>query len=159
MLVELAERIDPDQPVELIIAGGAAMTSAGLRQMTADVDVVSDLPADVLAAATSVADDRDLSPRWLNANAISFLPSDAQAHVIVQHGPLTVRAVSANDLFVMKLDAARPRDVDDLRVLWKHCTYATAEEAVADFEERTPLAPAEHDPHLADWIRSIVDTS
>lgn len=58
MLVELAERIDPDQPVELIIAGGAAMTSAGLRQMTADVDVVSDLPADVLAAATSVADDR-----------------------------------------------------------------------------------------------------
>lgn len=70
-----------------------------------------------------------------------------------------MRAVSANDLFVMKLDAARPRDVDDLRVLWKHCTYATAEEAVADFEERTPLAPAEHDPHLADWIRSIVDTS
>jgi hypothetical protein len=108
MLIELAERLDPNRPVELIIAGGAAMTSAGLRPMTADVDVVSDLPADVLSAAMAVADDRDLSASWLNANARPFLPSRAHAHVILQRGPLTVRAVITNDLFVMKLDAARP---------------------------------------------------
>lgn len=79
VLIELGERLDPHHPVELVIAGGATMTSAGLRQMTADVDVVSEIPADVLSAATSVADDRDLSPSWLNANARSFLPTDAHA--------------------------------------------------------------------------------
>ncbi len=150
------ERLDPNSHVELVVAGGAAMTAAGLRETTVDVDVIADIPPEVLDSAIAVAEERGLSPHWMNASARAFGPSDATTQPIFRHGPLTVLAVSPDDLFVMKINAARPRDIDDLRALWPLCSYETAEQAVADYETRTPLAPVDHDPHLADWIRAAL---
>jgi len=156
LLTTLAERLDPSQPVELIVAGGIALTAAGLRDMTADVDVVSELPADVLAFSIEIAKEKNLSEHWMNAHARAFVPSGATAQPIFEHGPLTILAVAPDDLFIMKIDAARPRDISDLRALWPLCSYESGEQASADYEARTPLAPVEHDPHLADWIDSII---
>jgi len=156
LLTALAERLNPSQPVELTVAGGIALTAAGLRDMTADIDVVSELPAAVLAFSIEIANEQNLSERWMNVHARAFVPSGATAQPIFEHGPLTLLAVAPDDLFIMKIDAARPRDISDLRALWPLCSYESGEQAAADYEARTPLTPVEHDPHLADWIDSIV---
>lgn len=152
-LLELvAERLDPDVGVDMWIAGGSALAAADLRVSTTDVDVVSDVPDEVYRAAREIADDSDLPPGWLNAHARPFLPRGATATTVFQAGPLTVRRVSHDDLFLMKLDRGLSGDVADMRSLWKLCTYADGAAAVDDYVERHPLAPIERDPHMARWI-------
>ncbi len=52
----------------------------------------------------------------------------------------------------MKLDRGLSGDVADMRVLWKHCSYADGQVAVDDYVERHYLAPIQRDPHMAKWI-------
>lgn len=72
--------------------------------------------------------------------------------VVFEIGPLTVRSVSHDDLFIMKLDRALPGDVADMRALWPLCSYADGAAAVDDYVERHYLAPIERDPQMASWI-------
>jgi hypothetical protein len=152
LLEQVAERLDPDIPVDMWIAGGSALASADLRLSTTDVDVVSDVPEEVYEAARDLASEIALAPGWLNASARSFLPRGATATTVLQAGPLTVRRVSHDDLFLMKLDRGLSGDVADMRVLWKHCSYVDGQAAVDDYVERHYLAPIERDPHMAKWI-------
>lgn len=152
LLEQVAQRLDPDESVDMWIAGGSALASADLRLSTTDVDVVSDVPRAVYEAARDIAGEVALPPGWLNASAQAFLPREATATTVLQVGPLTVRRVSHDDLFLMKLDRALSADVADMRVLWKHCSYADGKAAVDDYVERHYLAPIERDPHMAKWI-------
>ncbi len=76
----------------------------------------------------------------------------ATATTVLQAGPLTVRRVSHDDLFLMKLDRGLSGDAADMRVLWKHCSYVDGQAAVDDYVERHHLAPIQCDPHMAKWI-------
>lgn len=156
LLHDVAERLDPDTPVELVIAGGSALAARGLRDVTNDIDVITTIPPPVARAIVDVAQHRSRPRDWMNSYSSSFAPLGFDRSMAFRHGPLTVLSVSPDDLFVMKLDASRPHDLEDLRSLWPHCSYETAEAAVADFDERTPLGPKAHDPYLADWIRKRV---
>ena len=152
LLEQVAERLDPAEPVDMWIAGGSALASADLRQSTMDVDVVSDVPAVVYEVARDLAGEAALPSGWLNASARSFLPSGATATKVFEAGPLTVRRVSHDDLFLMKLDRGLSGDVVDMRVLWKHCSYVDGQAAVDDYVERHYMAQIERDPHMAKWI-------
>ncbi|MEM1332320.1 MAG: hypothetical protein AAGG08_02585 [Actinomycetota bacterium] len=59
----IAERLDPDEPVDMWIAGGSALASADLRLSTTDVDVVSEVPEAVYVVACDIADEVDLALR------------------------------------------------------------------------------------------------
>ena len=152
LLEQVAERLVPDEPVDMWIAGGSALASADLRLSTTDVDVVSDVPDEVYEVAREIAGGAALPPGWLNASARSFLPQDATATTVFQAGPLTVRRVSHDDLFLMKLDRGLSGDVADMRVLWTHCSYVDGQAAVDDYVARHHLAPIQPDPHMAKWI-------
>lgn len=130
----------------------SALASAELRLSTTDVDVVSDVPDEVYEAARDLAGEAALPKGWLNASAQAFLPRDATATTVFEAGPLTVRRVSHDDLFLMKLDRGLSGDVADMRVLWKHCSYVDGEAAVDDYVERHYLAPIQRDPYMAKWI-------
>ncbi len=158
LLAQVAERLDPDEPVDMWIAGGSALAAADLRLSTTDIDVVSEVPPEVYEVARELAAGLALPPSWLNASARSFLPASASATTVFEAGPLTVRSVSHDDLFIMKLDRALPGDVADMRVLWPLCSYADGEAAVDDFVERHYLAPIERDPHMASWIDEEIST-
>lgn len=56
LLSQVAERLDPDEPVDMWIAGGAALAAADLRSSTVDIDVVSEVPSEVYAVARELAD-------------------------------------------------------------------------------------------------------
>lgn len=152
LLEQVAQRLDPNEPIDMWIAGGSALASADLRLSTTDVDVVSDVPEAVYEVALEIAGEVALPPGWLNGSARAFLPRDATATTVLQAGPLTIRRVSHDDLFLMKLDRALSGDVADMRVLWKHCSYVDGQAAVNDYVERHYLAPIERDPHMAKWI-------
>ena len=49
--------------------------------------------------------------------------------------------------------AARDRDLDDLRVLWPHAGFASAEDAVEAFWQAYPHAP--DDPFLINFVIDI----
>lgn len=53
----------------------------------------------------------------------------------------------------MKLFASRATDVDDLEVLWEHCTFTSPEAAAEAFHAGYPHL--EPDPFLADHVRQL----
>lgn len=62
------------------------------------------------------------------------------AEIVFASGPLTIRTVSPNDLFLMKLDAGRAQDLDDLNRLWPHCTFGSPADADAhNIENGVPV--------------------
>ena len=152
LLEQVADRLDPDEPVDRWIAVGSALASADLRFTTTDVDVVSEVPEAVYEVARDLAGEVALPSGWLTASARAFLPRDATASTVFQSGPLTDRRVSHDDLFLMKLDRGLSGDVADMRVLWKHCSYADGQAAVDDYVERHYMAPIHRDPHMAKRI-------
>lgn len=40
----IADRLDPQVPVDIAIAGGSSLAYFGIRNLTVDVDVVSEIP-------------------------------------------------------------------------------------------------------------------
>lgn len=156
LLQAVAERLDPENPVDLVIVGGSALAAHGLRDATKDIEVITPIPAPVANTIAEVAQSRVRRHDWMNSHAAPFAPLGYETAVVFQHGPLTVRSVSPDDLFRDETRATRPQDLEDLRSLWPHCKFESAEEAVADFDNRTSLSPKDHDPHLSEWIRERV---
>lgn len=59
-----------------------------------------------------------------------------------------------DQVFLMKLNASRATDTDDLVALWPLCSFGTPERAVDAFYEAYPHE--ERDPYLAQRIRAIL---
>jgi hypothetical protein len=71
-LSRLADRLEaraPAAPTTVVVAGGSCLALMGLRDTTADVDSVSELPPDLLDAAREVAEEMGIKETWLNASA------------------------------------------------------------------------------------------
>jgi hypothetical protein len=126
---------------ELFVVGGAAMAIAyDARRTTTDVDAIF-LPSDVVReAAKDVAEQLELEPDWLNDGAKSFAPGSDSAQTSVFEGRfLSVAVASPRYLLAMKLLASRTdRDIDDIRILYKLCGLATAEEGINVLESYYP---------------------
>lgn len=158
-LAELAEELGPGTHQHMIIVvGGSLLALHDLRLTTADIDSVSRLEAELRQAADHIADRHDLERgRWLNDNAAIFVPTTLTTDlcdVRLAHPRLLVLGAPLKHVFLMKLSSPRTRDVDDLRVLWPACDFASPEEAAAMWHAAYPHEEA--DPYLADYIRDRV---
>jgi len=60
-------------------------------------------------------------------------------------------------VFLMKLNAARDHDLDDLRALWPLAGFGSPQQAAEQFWRAYPHAP--DDPYLANFIAGIAETT
>ena len=67
---------------------------------------------------------------------------------------LLVLGAPFDQVFLMKLQAGRAVDADDLEALWPRCSFRTPERAAAAYAEAYP--DEGHDPNLANWIAGII---
>ena len=140
-----------------MVVGGALLALHGLREATRDVDSTTAVDEDLRDAVARVAARHGLAPAWLNDRAQPFLPrtfDEAECVVLLDRPGLTVLGAPLDQVFLMKLFASRAADVDDLEVLWEHCTFETPAAAAAAFHRGYPHL--EHDEHLADHIRRLI---
>lgn len=140
----------------LVVVGGSFMALQRLRGSTADVDTLTHIEASLRAVVEAVAERNDLRPDWLNDRAAGFAPAGldvAGCETLFEHPHLVVLGPPADFVFLMKLQAARAVDYDDMRALWPRCSFSGAEEAVASF--RLAYPHEEHDPHLVDFVARI----
>jgi hypothetical protein len=158
---ELAERLPQStSPQIVVITGGALLALRGIRSATTDVDSISRLSTEVREAVLIVARLRDLDPSWLNNRAQAFTPATfdlATCEVQFATNQLVVLGVSMRDLFLMKLHAARDRDLEDLERLWMHASFGSAEETVSSYYRAYPEEMV--DEYLADFVSMIAKRS
>lgn len=100
-----------------------------------------------------------MAPRWLNDSASGFRPSGfdpTTCDVLLERDTLVVIGAPANQIFLMKLNAARATDTADLRAIWPLCTFESPEAAVEAFYEAYPLEG--RDEYYADFVHAIVES-
>jgi hypothetical protein len=139
----------------VIVVGGAILAWRGLRDSTRDVDSVSRLDAELVAAVEAVAQMRGLPIRWLNDSASAHLPQTLQLQacgVLLDHSRLKVLGAPIQQVFLMKVMAARTRDKPDLVAMWPELGL-TARDVVLAFGRAYPDEP--DDPYLLAWIGEI----
>lgn len=157
LLAEVASEL-PDAPRRrIVVVGGALLALHGLREATRDVDSTTAVDDELRDAVGRVAARHGLAPAWLNDRARPFLPAtldEADCEVLLDRPGLTVLGAPLDQVFLMKLFASRAADVDDVEVLWEHCSYESPEEAAAAFHAAYPHL--EVDEHLADHIRGLI---
>ena len=110
-----AELAGRPEPVQVLVAGGAALAFKWSDRRTYDVDLIGgDFPADFRRAIATVADRHNLEWRWINdggtAGSAALEPHPRPLYV-----GESFAAYSPDDryLLAMKLFAARDRDFDD----------------------------------------------
>jgi hypothetical protein len=114
-----------ERPVTLIVGGGTAMLLAhGIPVRTTDVDAypASGRLDELLPSVRAVARELGLAPDWINPHYETFahvLPRDYASRLsqVFAGGRLTVAALGAEDLLVMKCFAGREKDVGHARAL------------------------------------------
>lgn len=122
-LAELGQLVR--KPTMLVIGGSAALLlREELTRVTTDCDVMRATPdmGALQEAIRVVADRFDLAGGWLNGSAQTYaeiLPPDFEGrlHTLPIFGLLRVALLSRQDVLVMKLYAARPRDIADMALL------------------------------------------
>lgn len=157
LLHEVAGEMADGTGQTIVMVGGALLALRGLREATRDVDTATAVDADLRDAVARVASRHDLAPQWLNDHARPFLPvtfDETACEVLIDRPGLTVLGAPLDQVFLMKLFASRATDVDDLEVLWEHCSYETPEAAAEAFHLGYPHL--EVDEYLADHIRRLI---
>ena len=156
---ELAARLPPDEaPSIIVITGGALLALRGIRSATTDIDSISRLSPVVRTAVAAVAQYRDLDPSWLNNRAQAFTPAtfdESTCELELARAQLVVLGISMRDLFLMKLHAARDRDLEDLERLWPRSGFGSAEQAVDSYYLAYPDEPV--DEFLKDFVGQIAN--
>ncbi|MEY2430335.1 MAG: hypothetical protein QOC92_60 [Acidimicrobiaceae bacterium] len=156
-VAEVAEHLQPDgERRVLVVVGGALLAWHGLRDTTRDVDSVRRLDEELKAAVAAVGARHGLATTWLNDRAASFLPATFREDgctVLLDHPALLVLGAPLDQVFLMKLYAARAADTADLEILWPLCSFESPEHAVAAFHDAYPHL--EPDEQLAAFIRSL----
>ena len=158
-LQRLADLVPPTDPrPAVVLVGGSLLALRDLRASTADIDSVRRLAPPVQRAVVRLAQLHDLPPGWLNDSAAAFAPAtlaEEECSVLLDHPNLLVLGAPLEQVFLMKLFAARTRDVDDLIVLWPRCDFSSPEHAVEQFRSAYPHE--EVDPHLERFVADIAD--
>ena len=88
----------------------------------------------------------------------AFAPHGLKAtDIVFESATLAVRLPRHDDIFLMKLAAAREQDRIDLIALWPFCSFGSAAAAVTAFHERIPMA--DDDPYLIDYVSEIIEAA
>lgn len=115
-----------DRPEKLVCCGGMAVALAfGGKRQTFDLDVLGPLPLSLhlKQKVIEVADEVGADPHWLNdavKGFVDYLPVDWESRLVsIDLGlkNLTLHSIGKPDLIMMKLRAARERDLADIEVL------------------------------------------
>lgn len=143
----------------IVVVGGAYVASRGVRSSTTDVDTIDELDDELRAVVATVAERHGLEPDWLNDRARPWRPvtfDPGTCETILHTGGLQVLAPPPDIVVVMKISAGgrTPNDALDLRALWSVTRFTHPEQAVTAFHAAYPHE--EPDPHLADWIRTVI---
>lgn len=158
MLHLLAERCEEaGLRGEIHLVGGAAIALAfNAERSTGDLDGAFEPKTEIYRIAASIADEQGLDPDWLNDGAKAFIPASGEAartNVYLDAPGLVVRTGSAKQLFVMKAVSGRDSDIDDLRLLYRECGFADADEALDLLETTYP--PALNTVAVQHIVRSV----
>ena len=123
-LFDALERLGELLPekAQVVIAGGAALILGGyVDRATGDGDVVHSVPplTELRSAIRKVAQERGLSPDWLNDGVKAFgdvLPEDFEARTdrLGMFGNLRVLLLGRMDLILSKFYGGREVDFEDL---------------------------------------------
>jgi hypothetical protein len=155
-LIEVAELLPDGGPQCIVVVGGSLLALLGFREATNDVDSIKRLGASLREAVVQVADRHGLAPRWLNDSAAGFTPQtfdEAACTVELDHPRLLVLGAPLQQVFVMKLFAARAVDVSDLTAIWSECGFESPEQAADLYFAAYPHL--EWDEFLVNDIRAI----
>lgn len=159
LLDDVAMRLERagHERLELVVVGVAFMALYALRATTADIDTITRLDDEVRSTVEAVAVERGLRPDWLNDRAAGFAPvglATADCETLLARPRLIALGPPADFVFLMKLQAARAVDYDDMIALWPRCSFSSPEAAVDAFEAAYPHE--EQDLHLVDFVARIV---
>ncbi len=103
-----------------LIGGAVMVTEYSARDSTADVDAIDYTPhGAVERAAAQVANEMGLPRSWLNQQASTFAPHDAdwRRSSVFDHTNLRLFVIAPAQLLAMKIRAGRPTDADDIATL------------------------------------------
>lgn len=160
-LVEVARALPPgDTQHTLLVVGGSLLAWHDLRAATADVDSVARLDDALRTAAHRVARMHDLAPDWLNDASAAFRPDTLTEDTCTElyiHPRLRVLGAPLDQVFLMKVHAARAPDYSDLVRLWPLAGFVSPEAAVEEYWKAYPHA--DHDEYLTSWITEIARRS
>ena len=139
---EVDAELPPDESVEVVVIGGAAVMFLVPDRVTDDVDVISeDMPQVLSDAAARVARRHGLRPKWINDAARVGLPHLAANYEPVYSGErLIVHRADPKYLLATKLLAGRAVDVEDAVPL-ALAAGITTEVAMLDLLERAYPGP------------------
>jgi len=157
-LHEVAAALGPDGRAHtLILVGGALLALVGLRASTVDVDTIAKVDAELARAVRSVAATHGLAPKWLNDSAAGFVPAtfdERDCAKVFDDGRLEVLGAPLAQVFVMKLHAHRPQDVEDMARLWPRTGFESAEEGARAYALAYPHE--DPDPYLEGFIAQVI---
>jgi hypothetical protein len=160
-LTEISEKLRADTHERIVIlVGGSALALNGLRETTEDIDSISHFDEELSQAIHDVGASFGLSRNWFNNRSRAFAPeflNQDKCAVVVDFPGLQVLSLSLEDIFVMKINAARDRDIADLITMWPHVSFESSTEVVKAFRRAYPNA--EHDEFLQDWVDEIIQRS
>lgn len=124
-----AELAGRDEPVRVLVAGGAALAFRWDDRTTYDVDLVGgEFPADLRRAIAVVAERHNLEHDWFNAGAVVGNPAlEPRPRPLYVGQNLHAYSPDARYLLAMKLFANRNRDLDDAVRLSEDAGITTAE--------------------------------
>jgi hypothetical protein len=116
-----------DREVALIMGGGGALLLAhGLNLATSDIDAIPRGMSlqGIEPAVKQVASELSIPPDWLNPYFSTFthtLPTDYGTRLVpvFKGSRLTVEALGAEEMMIMKCFAGRPKDAVHARALLK----------------------------------------
>ena len=91
-------------------------------------------------AVREIARERGLPESWLNEQATSYMPreADARAPTLYSSPYLVVTGASAEHMLAMKLESGRNTDRQDIETLLDHLTIRGPDEAVRIHERLFP---------------------
>ncbi len=167
LLGELAEQ--EQVTLELCLYGGSAMMLAySARETTKDVDVVARPSEVVLRLATTVAEQLNLDPSWMNddvrrfvSDRGTFAPLEIQGLELSAKRRLKITRASAGYLLAMKCLAGRSAlpgfagDIPDIRFLIREMGVRTLDEVQAHLERFYPDEVL--NPRLREIITSLLE--
>lgn len=134
-VLELVAAVDAAMPegppIEVAVGGAVAMMQIAPGRLSEDIDVYeASLHPDLTAAVEVVAEREGLDPGWLNNAAAQFgLPVfDVQPEPLYQGRRLVLRVMEPVTMLLLKLNAGRDKDVNDILLLMDETGFTTEDD-------------------------------
>ena len=134
-VLELLAAVDaalPEGPtIEVSVGGAVALMSIDLGRLSEDIDVYEvSLHPDLLAAVAVVGEREGLEPGWFNNAPAQFgLPNfDLQPGSLYSGRRLVVRVMEPVTVLLLKLNAGRQKDMEDITLLMTDTGFTTEDD-------------------------------